>query len=189
MTKWIVPALFVGWSSSLSAQEPGHFRFEILSPDSSSVVAHGEFMVSAERLVGMEVDPDHHRGLSGGDPRLIRRATAEGNVCFGVREAPPEFEGREFYPGIIDAGIADFEAFRTEGDEPGFYIYMSPDASARLVGTFAADSAFGWVHQRDWDRGGPLVWMPFRANRIGDASEETCRMILDIQTSGRDQAL
>lgn len=189
MTKRIPPFLLLVWSASLTAQEPGHFRFEILAPDSSMVVAYGEFMVAPERIVGMEVAPEHHRDLGVGDPRWIRRRTAEGDVCFGVQVARSPFEGREFYPGIIDSGIAAFDAYRVEGEDPGFYLYISPDASARLVGTFSSVGASGWLHQRDFDREGPVVWLPFRATRMGNASDEVCRAILDIVTTRGGEAL
>jgi hypothetical protein len=109
--------------------------------------------------------------------RLVLRERHEPNACFGFARSPRRVDGREFYGGIIPSG---FSHWVQNGESVEVGVYQSPDASQTLVGTFTSDGFEGHVRQHDWDRRGPLVWMRFRARRIGPATAKACDEALKL---------
>ena len=109
---------------------------------------------------------------------LIRsRRIAPPNACFGFRTSVTAVGGREFYAGITEAGLTTWTEI---GDSVEVHLYQSPDASLHLKGVVRDGVISGRVHQGDYDRRGPVEWLPFRANRAGDPSSAECIRAIEM---------
>jgi len=172
----------IGELATARQEVPGHYRFRVLDAAGDSVVAEGEFVLGAEPFAALPMASDTLE-------RIVRRSSRLGGreqgftTCFGVRSSPRYVEGREFYIGIIRNGVSSW-SLNTNG-QLVVRLYQSPDASAALVGDLRGDRIVGRMHQSDWNPSSdkPVEWLPFEAERIGDASPDACVRVLTLGDS------
>jgi hypothetical protein len=79
---------------------------------------------------------------------LLGPAAARANACFRVT-AQRQVAGREYYPGIIPAGLT---RVRTTGAAVEIALYRSPDGDFSVVVRRATSNEFvGSARQTDWN--------------------------------------
>lgn len=167
-----VTALLV--SSPLSAQVPdGTYSFVIFGESPVDTVAVGRFAVSRVGFdLGAWPEPLLERVLRRSLWLMPDHASAP-TVCFGFSSSRRAVGGREFYPGIIPHGlsVATFVA-----DTMKIPVFQSIDAGAYLAARDEAGEVRGLLHQSDSDdeTSAPLEWLPFRAQRVGEADDRSC---------------
>lgn len=151
---------------------PGTYALTLCHPSCSargSRVGSGVLVIATDTLVlpfGTEVQ----RRLRDASMFLLARGGSP-NACFVV-DAQRQVGGREYYPGIIPAGLFGLRRDVTPAEFP---LYRSPDASFVVTLRRADGHGFlgtGW--QSDWDGGG---WQAgeVEGRRIGAEDPARCR--------------
>ncbi len=153
--------------------EPGTYELTLCHPRCDlrgTRVGHGVLVVVADTLV-LPVEDSEQQELREASRWLRLSSSAAPNACFRLT-AQREVAGREYYPGIIEAGLI---AVREQGGRVEFLLYRSPDASFVVVVRHATPAQFaGAGLQHDWDgsawEAGEVV-----GRRIGAADARRCR--------------
>ena len=184
-----VATLTLGTAQTAEAQGvDGMYAFEVLSADGVSVIAVGRFVLSSTPF-DLDLLP---KDLA--DARLRRSSYMLGRegrmprVCFGFEKSHREVGGREFYGGIIHAGLSDWTE---ENGMITLQVYESPDASQYLSGALTRHGLEGRVLQHDVvmiENPGPVEWLPFKAERVDEASIANCEAVLRTERTPRGVA-
>lgn len=160
------------------AQEvAGTYNFRVMNGDSAETqsIATGTFVLMEDSVPTnklpaalLEKAQQESRWL------LFPPKKVTPSACFGFKTSTREVDGREFYGGIIPAGLTTWEL---QGDTVRVDLYQSPDSWMDLKGSYSGNRISGVVWQDktygDWN--GPGNWLPFEAKRTGPASIDACR--------------
>ena len=170
--------LLLGAPSAVVAQAEGAYRFTVFGSTSSDTVATGTFVVSPAGF-DLSLFPDSFVSRVREEAFWLLARDPVPNTCFGFNSSREFVEGREFYGGIYAYGFAVSDLSQ---DSTQVRVYQSPDASQALVATFGSDVVRGAIYQWDYDRHqthAPVEWLPFEAQRMGDADLDACRRAIE----------
>lgn len=163
--------------SHVSAQDvAGTYTFRIMSGDSveEQTVATGSLVLMKDSVVTQRLPADLLEEAQRESVHLLRGERVP-SACFGFETSTKEIDGREFYGGIIPAGLTTWEL---QGDTIKVGLYLSPDAGMYLKGNWEGDRISGVVRQ--WEAyGGKIVdGLPFEAERTAPSSTDACRAVI-----------
>lgn len=137
-------------ASASRALVPGTYELTLCFPACGmrkSHVGHGVLVVVADSLI-LPFEPTVQEKLRDDSMWMRRPTDPPPNACFRVT-AQRTVGGREYYPGIIPAGLM---VVRETGGRTEFSLYRSPDASFVVEVQRASTDAFlGQGAQHDWD--------------------------------------
>lgn len=129
---------------------PGTYEFTLCYPScgvEKSHVGRGVLVIVADSLI-LPFEPTVQAKLRDDSMWMRRPTDPPPNACFRVT-AQRTVGGREYYPGIIAAGLT---VVRETAATTDFSLYRSPDASFIVEVQRASTDAFlGQGAQHDWD--------------------------------------
>ena len=185
-----VATLTLGAARTADAQGvDGMYAFEVLSGDGVSVIAAGRFVLSSTPFDLGLLPKDLADARLRRSSFMLGREERTPRVCFGFEKSHREVGGREFYGGIIHAGLSDWTE---ENGMITLQVYQSPHASQYLSGALTRHGLEGQVLQYDAamiENPGPVEWLPFKAERIAEASIENCEAVLRTERTPRGVAI
>ncbi len=162
------------WAPILACAQDvtGSYTFQVKEADTSGahLIAAGTLVLMDDSVPTNEIPADLLEEVRQDSRWLLREATPD--ACFGFERSVEEVDGREFYGGIIPAGLSSWD-FRV--DSVMVKLYQSPDAWMILRGRYEDGRITGVVRQREFYQGEIADRLPFEAERTGPASSDACR--------------
>ena len=176
---WPLVALLVLPEGVPAQGVAGTYEFLVLDGDgpTADTAASGVFVLMEGPVPTDDLPIDLLREAEEESGWLIRFGRITPNACFGFGSSVRRVDDREFYGGIIGAGLTTWS--QVDGSIE-VRIYQSPDASLVLRG-LSEDGVFsGRVQQRDYDLRGPIEWLPFLAHRVRAPSTAECISAIEL---------
>ena len=164
-------ALSVTDARATDAQSPGTYRLAICAgpcASSDSGVVRGSLVLFRDPI-RVDTLTAATRAALARDQLLVRRAVPV-NACFALRRSASHIDGRELYAGIIERS---FTHWVSDGPLTRVMLYLSPDASYTITGTFDGSVYSGSGGQVNCC-GGVNPTTSFRAVRVGEPDLGAC---------------